>query len=381
MRIAVSGYIGKKKTGIGRVLEEVLKNAAELERSNEFYLFVNKDQEDLLQVAWPTNINLVRYHVSKETPIGNILWHQYGFQHFVRKFDCQIALIPNFSLLLWKAAPTVVIIHDTIEFVVRDKFSNLRMIYRHVAVPLMAKKSDLIVTVSNTSRMDIVKFTHVDDSKIRVIYNGFDRLRFREIDDSSVERALGKYGLKPHSYLLYVGTVDHPGKNLFTVLEAYIKLRQNNGISEKMVVVGSKGFGYQAIESLANDSGYQEDILFLGYINDDDLPYFYAGARLFCFLSLYEGFGLPLLEAMACGCPVVTSNNSALAEVAGDAAMKVPPLNVEMVAKAIYRLLSDDRIRTHYIERAKRRSAMFSWDESASKYLSLFAELLQRNSN
>lgn len=373
--IAVSGYIGKKKTGIGRVLENILLNMAILDKSIKYYLFINYDQDSLLNVKWPSNIIIIKYNVSKNHPIFNILWHQYSYQRLVKKYNCQLSVIPNFSLLLWKNTYTISIIHDLIEYNVKSKFSKIRMIYRRFAVPLMAKNSDKIITVSCSSKNDIIKFLKVPDSKIKVIYNGYDNNHFLIYPVESTEKVLEKYNIVYKSYILYVGTIDHPGKNLYSVLLSYFKLKKEKSIKEKLIIIGQEGFNVKILYDLVEKSSYKSDVKFIGYIEDNELPYFFNGAKLFCFLSLYEGFGLPVLEAMACGCPVITSNNSALSEIAGTSALCVDPLNIDLITKKLYELLTNDSLRENMITKGLKKSKTFSWLDSATKYLNVFNDI------
>jgi len=376
MIIGISGYIGKKKTGIGRVLENILLNVAFIEPQNTFYLFVNYNQKAFTEKKWPPNVKIIKYKISKNLPILNIIWHQLFFQINIKKYKCDISLIPNFSLLIWKNAPTISIIHDLIEFNVKSKFSKIRMIYRHFSVPLMAQNSNKIITVSNTSQNDIIKILGTNNSKIKVIYNGFDNKIFKKYSEAEATKVIEKYTLKYKGYILYVGTIDHPGKNLFSIILAYIKLKKGKHINDKLVIIGQRGHNSKFIFEFINNNEYKNDIIYLGFIVDDELPFFFNGAKIFCFLSLYEGFGLPLIEAMACGCPVLTSNNSALAEVAGSSGVLVNPIDIEEISNKMYELLINNSLREYLIKEGYKRVESFSWAKAATEYLEVFKNFI-----
>lgn len=375
MRIGISGYVGNKKTGIGRVLENVLKQVAILLPESEFILFVNKDFLEYIEIDWPNNVKIVQYNVSKNNPIGNIIWHQFGFQRQLKKFECDCEFLPNFSLLLWNRIPTVSIIHDMIEFNVAKKFNMFRVLYRRFAVPRMARKSDIIITVSNSSKSDIIKFCKIRDSKIKVAYNGCDFEVFKPYSENEVRKKLTKHTIEPYSYVMSVGTIDYPGKNVFSLVKAFFKAKKQFDSNLKLLIVGKSGHNAKKIFDLVSNSPFCNDVRFTGFVSDEDLPYFYSGALVFCFLSLYEGFGLPLLEAMACGCPVIASNTSSLPEVLGDAGITIDPFDIDGIAKAIWKLENSPFVQNESRMRGISRAKMFSWVSAAKVYCDVFNEI------
>lgn len=375
MRIGISGYVGNKKTGIGRVLENVLMHMARLAEDSEFILFVNGDFDEFLRITWPPNVKVVPFQVSKECPIGNILWHQFCFQQKLKQYKCDCAFIPNFSLLLWRRIPTVAIIHDMIEFNVPNKFSVVRVLYRRFAVPRMARKSDRIVTVSFSSKRDIINICGVPESKVTVAYNGCDVSVFRPLAENDVRNKLCGYALEPGSYILSVGTVDYPGKNVFSLVKAFFRLKEQGKTDKKLVVVGKPGHNAGKIYELVSKSPFQGEVKFLGFMSDEDLPYFYSGAAMFCFLSLYEGFGLPIVEAMACGCPVICSNTSSLPEILAGAGMTVDPLDIEKIAETISLVNNSPDLRSEFRAKGIIRSQEFSWNSAAKVYRDVFEKV------
>ncbi len=378
MIIGVSGYIGQRKTGIGRTLENVLLLSAKARPSDIFYLFTNYDQVDLTGVEWPDNVKIILINVSCKSPVLNILWHQIGFQYNLRKFKCDIALIPNFSLLLWKVCPTIVVVHDLIEFHVKNKFSRLRMLYRYLSVPLLAHRGDFIITDSESSKNDIIEILRVKASKVRVAYCGYDPLRFAPQPLEVTTRVLAKYSLQPFSYVLSIGTVDFPGKNVYSLIKAYFLLREKGSIDCKLLVVGKPGHRYEKILELVKSSRHQNDVVFLGYIDDTDLPSFYNGALLFGFLSFYEGFGLPVLEAMACGCPVIASKASSLPEIVGNAGSLVDPSNIEEISAAMENILLSSSLQEQYKKEGMEQVRKFSWEAAAEVYGEAFSRFSSR---
>ena len=376
MIVGISGYVGNRLTGIGRVLINILSELAKQYPYDKYVLFRNFDFKEYDCLAQYPNIEIVDVPYTKESGLKNILWHQWLFQRLLKEYKCDIAYIPNFTLLLWKAVPTIVTIHDLIEYNVPDKFSKLRMIYRKwICDPLMAKRSDYILTVSQSSQNDIIKYLHVKSCKVTVTPNAVDRTIFKRYNDMEIKPVLDKYGLKKDEYLLFVGTIDYPGKNIKTVLKAFFELKSKQGLNKKLVIIGKDGYNSQVIYDYVNQSLYKKDVIFTGYLPDEDLPKFYAGAYVMIYLSLYEGFGLPVLEAMACGTPVICSNTSCFPEVVGELNVCVPPTDVRMVETKILEMTSDEPHRKLLAEKCYKKAQEYSWETSAQLYHQAFLQV------
>lgn len=381
MRIGISGYVGNKLTGIGRVLLNIVRALAVAHPEDEYIIFKNFDFKDFDPLLEYPNVKLVDVPVTKESGLKNILFHQWTFQKLLRKYNCDLAYIPNFSLLLWKQRPTVVTIHDLIEYNVKNKFGKLRMAYRKVADPLLAMRSDYILTVSKSSKRDIVKFLGQKEDKILVTPNAADREVFRPYAEAEIERAIAPYGLKRGEYLLFVGTIDYPGKNIMTVVDAYLNLREKGELQgEKLVIIGKKGFNADVILDRVNSSKFRDDVVFTGYISDEDLPKFYAGARIMLYLSFYEGFGLPVLEAMSCGTPVICPDTSCFPEIVRGIDVAVSPSDVEAVETKILEISNDPAKAAEISKACLERAKDYSWEASAELYHKAFSDLLAKKS-
>lgn len=231
-----------------------------------------------------------------------------------------------------------------------------------------ARASRVVIADSVATREDLVRFYRVPADKIRVAYPGL-RPDVRPMRDEAVLGAtLRRYGVEP-PYVLYVGTLQ-PRKNLTRLIEAFARVPPPH----KLVLAGQKGWLYDAILRRADELGIGDRVLFPGYVYDEDLPALMSGAALFAFPSLYEGFGLPILEAMACGVPVVCSNTGSLPEVAGDAALMVPPTDTEALAAAMNRILADDGLRAELARRGVERARLFTWRRCAEQVLKALEE-------
>ena len=379
MIIGISGYVGNRLTGIGRVLINILSELAKQYPEDKYVLFRNFDFKEYDNLTQYQNIEIVDVPYTKESGLKNILWHQWLFQKLLKKYKCDIAYIPNFTLLLWKTIPTIVTIHDLIEYNVPDKFSKARMFYRkQVCHPLMAKKSNHILTVSISSYKDIISYLGVKPSKLTLTLNATDRNVFKKYSKEKIIPAIKKYNLEYKKYLLFVGTIDFPGKNIKTIIEAFFNLRSKNELNGiKLVIIGKNGFNSKVIYDFVNASPFKDEVIFTGYLNDDDLPKYYAGATIMLYLSLFEGFGLPVLEAMSCATPVICSNTSCFPEIVEELDVKVPPTDVNAVEEKILKILSNTIYYEILSQRCYEKSLKYSWTESARVYHNVFEQILK----
>jgi glycosyltransferase involved in cell wall biosynthesis len=235
------------------------------------------------------------------------------------------------------------------------------------------KNASLIIAISENTKSDIVKYLHIPEDKIRTIYCGVGD-EFRRIEDVQYLKSRLKGIGIDYPYILYLGTLE-PRKNLERLIEAFIQLKKGKRINEKLVVSGLKGWGYQSIFDRVASSSIEKEVIFAGFVPNEFLPFLYNGASAFVYPSLYEGFGLPVLEAMACGVPVVTSNVSSLPEVAGDAAVLINPYSVDELADRIWRILSYEDLRNSCITKGIERAKSFTWERCAMETLKAFNEV------
>jgi glycosyltransferase involved in cell wall biosynthesis len=218
-----------------------------------------------------------------------------------------------------------------------------------------------------------MELMRIPPEKIRVIYNGVNP-RFRPLDDRDYLARVARQYRLPKQFLLFVGLFS-PRKNIAGILQAYAILKKKHQIIHQLVMVGERGWLYRADLELVQRLGLESDVVFPGFVEDEDLPAVYNLADVFIFPSLYEGFGLPVLEAMACGTPVVTSDLSALPEVVGDAGVLIDPRNPEEIASGVYRLLSNSKLASGLARAGLERSSHFTWTNAARELMAVFQEL------
>jgi glycosyltransferase involved in cell wall biosynthesis len=237
------------------------------------------------------------------------------------------------------------------------------------------RRADKIVTISQFSKREILKYCDIPEEKVEVIYCGVDKGTFRpDIPAEKVQRTREKYGASA-PYFLYLGTLE-PRKNIERVVEAYGVLRGWYGAeSPSLVIAGGKGWMFDSIFKRVKDLGLCESVIFTGYIPDEDKPALISGAICFCFPSLYEGFGMPPLEAMACGVPVIVSTAASLPEVVGDAGLLVDPYSAEDIAGAMEKSWLDGDLRNELRDKGVKRADLFDWPNMAEKTYDVYKQL------
>ncbi len=270
----------------------------------------------------------------------------------------------------------VVTIHDVVPLIIPGTFTPRHRAVVRLALARVRRRADRVIVPSHAVKRDVVRHLGLPEDLVTVTHHGCEPRFNPAADPPSFRGAAARYDLPPR-YLLAVGTLE-PRKNLTTLLQAFARLRRAGAVDPALhlVLAGARGWLDEPIFRAVRSFGLEEVVRFPGFIDDDDLPDLYRGAELFVFPSLYEGFGLPPLEAMACGVPVVASNTSSMPEVAGGAAMLVEPRDVDGMAAGIARILRDAALRERLREAGIARARQFSWDTAARQVLDTYASLV-----
>lgn len=271
------------------------------------------------------------------------------------------------------AGKRVITVHDVTFLTTPDSYTkgelNLIKIFTR-----SVQNADLVIADSSNTKKDLVELLMVPEDKIRVILLGVDD-SFHPIDDGDLIHSIReKYRLE-NDYILHVGTLQ-PRKNLVRLIEAFHQIQQNGSIDCQLVLAGGKGWMYDEIFQKVSVLGLESKVVFTDYISEEDLLVLMNGAAVFTLVSLYEGFGLPPLEAMACGTPVIVSNISSLPEVVGDAGILVNPYDVDEIARAIHEVLVNERLREEMRVKGLERAKQFSWEKTAKETLKAYEEVL-----
>jgi glycosyltransferase involved in cell wall biosynthesis len=275
-------------------------------------------------------------------------------------------------LLPLRGVPTVLTVHDLIFKLFPQHHKRLNYWYLNLAMPLFVRRANAIIVVSQATKNDLIRHYHTPDHKITVVHEAAAP-HFRVVPDEEVARVRAKYNL-PRRFLLAVGTIE-PRKNLTRLAEALALLRRDDR-SLELVVVGAKGWLYDEFFTCVRELGLEGIVHLPGYVPDDDLPAVFRAATVYVMASVYEGAGLPVLEAMACGAPVVSSRESSMPELGADVARYFNPYDVQHMADVIGMVLDDDRLRAEMAAAGPERAARFSWQRAARETLAVYQRLL-----
>ena len=292
------------------------------------------------------------------------------------RFDLYHAL-DNLSLpLFWPKGNTryVLTVHDLIPLLFPQSVKKRHAYYFRLAIRRLLKLADAIIVDSAYTRDRIAKRFKMFADKVSVVYPGVDTSRFRPLVDKSIIHGIrARYSIGDDPYLLYVGNIE-PRKNLSVVISAYAEMLKSRALKSKprLVIAGADSGLCNDVFALPARLGLSQSVSFIGPVSDEELPLLYAGASVFLFPSLHEGFGLPVLEAMACGTPVITSNVTSLPEIAGDAAVVVDPANTGELIDAMIRLLTNEALAEEIREKGLDRARRFTWEETARQTLQVY---------
>jgi glycosyltransferase involved in cell wall biosynthesis len=350
---------------------ELARALAAVDTENEYVIFARGSHFDDLPRARPS-LRVLKMRAPSR-PL-RLLWEQAVLPWSARGgrgLRIDVLHSPHHTTPLVRPRPDcarVVTFHDLTFFLLPERYPMTRRLYFQTMTRLSARVADAVIVPSEAVRGDVVHVLGVPQERLFVIPEAAGSA-FHPQDAVAIEAVRRRYGLEG-PFLLSVGSLE-PGKNRERLLQAFARLRAR-GLQHTLVVAGQRAWRYEGEAPLARRLGLADSARFLGHVPQADLPALYSAADLFVFPSLYEGFGLPALEALACGTPVVASNVSALPEVVGDAALQVSPLDVEELADAVERLLRDDRLRSDLRERGLERAAQFSWEKAARQTVEVY---------
>lgn len=375
MRVCVNASPAVHRiAGLGRYVQELITALLAIDPHNEYVAFYNRPGEAQLSPPLDSLPHLTTSLPNKAWRLSALLAHLAGTSQDrlfpgVDVFHATDHLLPRLA-----RAKSVMTLHDLAFLICPQTNQPLNRWFRTLMIPRFLQAAHAVIAVSQSTKKDAVRLCRLDEAKIKVIYHGVSR-HFRPAGPEAVSAVRQSYGL-PGSFVLSVGTIE-PRKNLTSLLEVCHVL-STGGAPPKLVIVGTKGWLHGGFFRRLRELGLEDEIILTGYVPDEDLPALYSAADLFVYPSLYEGFGLPVLEAMACGAPVITSNVSSLPEVAGEAALLVDPTSVEELVAATRSVLESKELRDELRAKGFKQAAKFSWETTARETLSVYESVLPR---
>jgi glycosyltransferase involved in cell wall biosynthesis len=354
--------------GVGTYVQNLVQSLARLDHDTEYALVCRREDCERIEQLGPN------FRPVPDRSGNYSIAEQFTIPLGLARLRPDLFHAPHYVLPALTPCRSVVTIHDCIHLMFPQYLpGRLAHTYARIALWLATHRSARVLTVSEASKRDILRFFQIPAEKVDVIYNAIDDRFSEAADPAQMTRVRERYQLHDR-FLLYSGNVK-PHKNLERLIDAFHRLRQRGFTDIQLLITGSEISRYATLRRAVHRYNLHKHVRFLGFLSVETLAILYRLADVFVFPSLYEGFGLPPLEAMACGTPVLTSNVSSLPEVVDDAALLIDPYDPESIADGMEQILSDDALRTDLIRRGRARAGSFSWDASVTRVLAIYRQV------
>lgn len=374
MRIAIDGTIIREEiTGTGFYITNLINGLMKVDDENQYFIF--GDEKHIKKYVNITKDNFKVVHKRFKSRVVRVLWQYFIFPFELKKLRIDVLHSPNYITPLIKLGFKIILtIHDLTFLLFPEKYTVTKRLLFGKMLPIFIKKSDKIIAVSSNTKKDILRFFNLPEEKVAVTYESYPDYYNMSIPLPIARDIMGKYGID-RDFILYVGMIE-PRKNIISLLKSFVEIDQSLDLD--LVIVGKKGWYFKEIEQYMasiKNLKLKNKIIFTGYVVEPKLKYFYRAAFMFVYPTLYEGFGLPPLQAMACGTPVITSNVSSLPEVVGDAAIKIDPGDLKQLKKSILSLTKDKEFRKTNIIKGLEIVKRFSLKNIANMTLCVYNNL------
>jgi glycosyltransferase involved in cell wall biosynthesis len=371
MKIAIDCRALEKKNWAGKekYLISIIQGLASVDGENDYFLYFRG------KISFPFKLPANFFVVAINIPSPS--WHFFAlFDMILKRVDVVFCPCAYLLAAINFIIPSVIVIHDLTVFIpgISQTHKKSTKLKEKLFLRFAISRARAVVADSYSTKKDIEKFFNIPSEKISVIHLAAGKEFEPKKNKDLLEEKLLKYKIK-FPYILFVGTLE-PRKNILGLLDAFKELvAQQETFGYKLVLAGKRGWYYEEIFKRIEDLRLREKVVITDYVLDEDLPYLYTGAECFIYPSFYEGFGLPALEALACGCPVITSDISSLPEVVGESALLVNPRDKKEIVSALNKILSDKELRANLVNKGLKQAQNFSWEKSAEDLLKIFREI------
>ena len=380
MKIAIDiRLLGRKRTGDEVVFFNLIRGLSRVDQKNEYILLTdsapekNPDlQDEISRLGLGNNFKVIAL---AEAGVNKFSWNAWVLPNYLRNNPVDILQVQYITpWFVPKNIKIATIIHDVSFKVFPELIRKTDMFFLNILIPHSFKRANTIIGVSKFTSDEIMKYYKVDKTKVEWIHNAVSDNFFEQYSQTDIDAVREKYHL-PEKFILYLGTLQ-PRKNLPTLIEAFVKMPLDSRKDIKLVLAGGKGHNYdRQIDKFIKEYGVKEDVLLTGFIDEIDKPIIFKLAHVFCFPSVYEGFGIPILEAMAMGVPALVSNIPPHLEITGDSAFTFDPQNSSILSEKLARLCTDINLRDSLIQKQNEQIKKFSWEETARKILVIYEKL------
>jgi glycosyltransferase involved in cell wall biosynthesis len=360
MRIAINArfLLPNKLEGIGYFTYEVVKRMIAAHPEHDYILFFDRPYHS--QFYFGDKVKHIVLFPQARHPFLFVWWFEWAVARALKEHKVDVFFSPDNFLTLNTNVPSVLVVHDIAYAHFSDNSSWINRLYYHFFTPRFVKKAQHILTVSEFTKQDLLlHFPFLQKEKMTVCYNGCRDI-FIENTEGGIEK---EFSVTEKPYFLYVGAV-HPRKNVHRLIQAFDEYKKNTKSDTKLVICGRFAWKTGAVKTAFDNSFFKKDIIFTGYMSDEKVALLMASALAVVYVSLFEGFGVPLLEAMNCNVPIITSNVTSMPEVAGDAAILVNPENIEDIANAMVTIGKDPILRQKLVENGQKQRIKFDWEKT-----------------
>ncbi len=374
IRVGLStSVIQRGRSGIARYVFSLLEEFQQRNRNCELVVFVLKDDLALFDFL-PPCVQRVVVSERFRKPVLDILWHQVVLPRLAKRHHLDVIHVPSYRRMMVRAPCALVsTIHDLAPFRLSGKYDRARMFYGRIIARFLARRQNRIITVSRSTADDIREHYGVAEDRVQVIHNGIDHTKFFPGDGEEAKAWVKEQHGIARPFFLYVARFEHPGKNHVRLIDAFDAFKQTTRMEWQLVLGGSDWHGADIIHSRIQKSPYRSEIHTLGFVSEENLPTWYRAANVFVFPSLFEGFGLPPLEAMACACPVLCSARGSLGEIVGDAAVIVDPEDAQDLSRQMMSLATDESRRANLKAKGIEWVKAFTWESCAAATMEVYA--------
>ncbi len=357
-----------KLEGIGRFTFEVMKEMVKMNPNVDFVFLFDRPYDP--SFIFDKNVTTSRGFPPARHPYLYFLYFEFSVPYQLKKIKPNVFFSPDGFLSTRTKIPQVPVFHDLAFHHFNDHVSKTGTNYYLKNFPVFSKRADHILTVSEFTKQDIIQIYKEKPEKIDVIYNAANE-SFKVFDESVKKEIRQKY-TQNQPYFIYVGAIQ-PRKNLERLIEAFNIFKEKTKSKYKLLLTGRKAWNFEEIIKSYAVSKFKEDIIFTGFVNEEELPKLYAASAALCYVSLFEGFGIPIVEAMQCGTPVITSNTSSMPEIAGDAALLVDPYKAESIAFAMEEI-QNEALSKELIQKGFLQAKKFTWKNTAIKTFDILSK-------
>lgn len=374
MRIAVNTrlLIKNKLDGIGWFTYETISRIAATHPEHEFiYIFDRPYDESFIT---STNITPVVIGPQARHPFLFFLWFEFSVKRILKKYKADIFISPDGYISLTSKVKTLSVIHDlNFEHYPEDLPWIIKKYYKYF-FPRFAKRAERIATVSEFSKTDIIKQYNIESEKIDVVFNGAN-ITFKPLNEVEISNFRNQYS-EGKPYFLFVGAL-HPRKNVANLLKAYDLFRSKYNFDIPLIIAGTKMWWTKEMERVYTSMKFKDNVIFCGRLSANELHKYLASSLALTYISTFEGFGIPIVEAFYCGTPVITSNVTSMPEVAKDAAILVDPFSIESISEAMFEITNNIKLREDLVHKGNIRKNNFSWDKSANLLWNAIEKLIR----